>query len=370
MAVCSHLTAGDLAPLLSACGATITTVALVGGEVHTPFESWRGAANRANAEGCVVLHLNVPLHTADGEARGLECEFVCALKAAPRRTGAIGTVAAGLILRLKADAGEGAEWTISGATLHFAGLRPERRGALLVARRAEAAFERGESFTAVQDDFFAAVADSLRADIAAAAEGVPVSPQRSKYQPPALAPKEEELHEALAVSLLFRFYVACAEFLELLSTTVEGVLPPPPLIDPRDRSATAALRDAGAADRLGAGADLFGTGATISRGAQAWTRTEGYIQTAMGEKRNEHGVVIAADLSAGSAAAVGPHTDVELPSPSAEVLEHDTAYSRRALTRAPVRRRTAALRKPFDSSTSLTRPLSFAPSFFSRSESR
>ena len=273
---------------------------------------------------------------------------MCSLKSAPRSIGVFGTVVAGLRLRVRATA---TSWEITDTSFSFSGCRHAGRGLLLTARNAAAALTAVTATFQCDDETFQSAAAGLREDISNAStsdgNGTPTV-QKSKYQPPGLAPPREELRQTLAVSLLFRFTVAAAEFLEQIcalsassSTASTASLPLPPPLDARDRSATFAMRSmrGGCADRLGCGSDLFGpltaeptepteptqhaSVSSISTGAQAFTRTKGFIQTAMHEQRDASGMVVAADLNT----VHGPHTNNKNSSrfPVGEPLKHACA---------------------------------------------
>ena len=304
MAVISHLTATDLAPVLVACGAMVFSAR---NTVGMPIESYFDTpqTERRSAEG-MVLFMTLPAYTLPESV----VEFVCALKAAPRRVGAFGTVSAGMRLQLVAHTKE-SKWIVRDCTLAFSGFSSSGSSVVTAKAAQSAFFDASSSFKV---ELFPKVAESLRFDI------------ESAIKPTLLA--SIGIHEvdtnvpgALAASLLFRFFIACSEWLEDIVSSSPHALPPPPSIDDRDRSATMAFN--------GQGADIFGhsaeSGTVCSAGAQAWTTVEGGVQTAIGAEhfRDSKQNIKPWKSELGP---IGPHAPVNLKrAPVGEPLPHACA---------------------------------------------
>lgn len=255
MAVGSHLSAGDLAPVLAVCGAIVDTTA----EAGCPFQAWH-----AGARDGVVIRVSIPAPGASVSELDDELEHTASFKSAPRRIGAIGTVAASFSVRIVADL-RGNCWRIRQARCCFSGCGP--RGLLHADLTAATLYSSSNDADGFQINSFGVVAAALVSDIGPC----------------------ESIIGSLAASLLFRFMVETAESIEAFTQNSVSALPPPPHISPRDRSATTSLHGSG----LGGRTDLFGTTAlrtpstpgtsrALTSGAQAWTQVEGKIQTALG----------------------------------------------------------------------------------------
>ena len=306
MAAVSHLSATDLAPVLLACGAMVfqarDTVGLpISSYFDTPKAERRGAAG-------MVLFMTLPAVTLPDNV----VEFVCALKAAPRRVGAFGTVSAGMRLQLVAHAAE-SKWIVRDATLAFGGFSSSG-SPVVVAKAAQSALVGSSSSFKVE--LFAKVAEGLRFDLESALK----TTVRASIGIHEVAPN---VPGALSASLLFRFFIASSEWLEQVVSSSSLSLPPPPSIDDRDRSATTAMN--------GHGADIFGrsaapgTGPACSAGAQAWSTVEGGLQTALGGEhfRDSNQNSLPWKSEAGP---TGPHAPVNLKrAPVGEPLVHACA---------------------------------------------
>lgn len=170
-------------------------------------------------------------------------EFVCALKAAPRRVGAIGSVSAGMRIQVVAHAAE-SKWIVRDVTLAFSGCGGNGGSGVLVAKAAQSALCDASEGSAgsLNVGSFAEVAQGLRCDIESAIKSCPTGMTRIGVHE-----VDRNVPGVLAASLLFRFLVASVEWVEHVMTSSPSLtLPPPPLIDDGDRSVTTTSKARGA----------------------------------------------------------------------------------------------------------------------------
>jgi len=300
MALGSHLGAQDLSPILCALGAHVESTYELGRLV--PFAEWYSSPRAG-----VVVRVELPQQPNDEEDQQQHekraLDYAISLKAAPRRIGAIGTVSSAMRVRLVADRALQC-WRIASVTLCYS-----LRGSLVVA--ASVATALNESSFGNMTEAFAVAKEALKSDLD---EGT------------------DSLSGVLAASLLFRALMAMAEWIEELPPLL--LIVPAPVLDPRDRSATVSLKgnkqNSSSADLFGghaattptmlaaAGSSNGGGGGSSSgdghdhggrlssSGAQAWTKSEGRIQTALGgdAHRDSKGNSLKWQEGEGS---VGPH---------------------------------------------------------------
>mmetsp|Transcript_10027 Transcript_10027/g.26056 ORF Transcript_10027/g.26056 Transcript_10027/m.26056 type:complete len:417 (-) Transcript_10027:4542-5792(-) len=245
-------------------------------------------AKCANTMGnIVIVGITVPQPASDG------LTFACALKASPRRVGAISHVALGLCVTFPPPTAEGdTGWVASTASVYvmtdhkFLNMRADAEEAATVPLLSPESVE-FELTLGRWEEVLAPATGALRQAHHDASTTVTVDSTG------------QEFRRVLASSLLYRSHVMVATWIEaLVQRSSNGpsnlTLPPPPPIDDRDRSAVSTATFVSASGGAGGddgrygedGGDGGGDGDSghrgVSTGVQRWkpVPANGFVQTA------------------------------------------------------------------------------------------